>query len=247
MSFNDDAFSDIDALVAIDSTNAFSITNIEFELKVCSSSSSSSSRSSSSSTSSSSESYSSSSESAAAPPPIGPNTLFDFTLAGGPSITTRNRINAGVFSSPGTSVRITVAGIGYPGGIGTDIHEITDIYIGEGFEPAVSNDTSIDFAGPPTQITFSGGSPGVVLMPQTAYVSDIIPYILDHTKDQMISMHFGGTGVGCTYTNELFTLVPFHGTGRQMKFAVNEASVIDVNGYTSILNRLTNIIAIEVF
>ena len=198
----------------VDSTGIFSITDIEFAVKVCSSSSSSSRSSSSSSTS------------AAAPPALGPNTLFDFTLYGSTSITTRNRINSAVFSAPTTTVRFTMAGVGYPGGSSTDVMIITDMYVGEAFEPSVSNDTAIDFAGPPTQVTFNDGTSNITLMPQTAYVSDIISYSHDHTKDMMVSIHFGG-GTGCTVTTETFTLVPFHGTGQQRKFSVNEASVVE--------------------
>ena len=79
-------------------------------------------------------------------------------------------------------------------------------------------------------------------MPQTAHVSDIISYSHDPTKDLIISLHFGSAG--CSLTNETFTIVPFHGTGQQRKFGVDETNVVDVNGYSSILNRLANIVKI---
>lgn len=204
--------------------------------------SSSSRSSSSSSRSSSSSSRSSSSSSSAIPPTLGPNTLFDFPSNTGGSINSRMRINSGYFGAPTTTIQFTLAGVGYPGGVNTTIQYVTSMYVGEAYEPSVSNDTAVDYASAPTEVTFDGTS-GVILMPQTAYVSDVISYSHDPTKDLMISMHFTTTGL--SNTTETFTIVPFHGTGRQFKFAPDETSVIDVNTYSSILARLTNIIKIE--
>ena len=134
----------------------------------------------------------------------------------------RTRIESLSLSGSGSFIRIT---IGYAG---TD-YTIDECYFGLG-AGGVNNQTEPDFAGTPTQVSFDGGSPSASITADK--ISDPIAFSYDGSNDYIISVYmgngFGALGNPATTPN----------TSTHYKVSVNEASQVDVTGYTEFASRM---------
>lgn len=135
--------------------------------------------------------------------------------------------------SGGSQIRITFrAASGNP-------WNVEEAFIGE---KAAAGD-AYDFATTPTRITFSGAN-GFTITAGNALVSDAIPFVLDPTKDYIISWDNDDDGSPGSSMRALSTL---SGATNYLKVTDGDAGTVDASGYSADATALFGIEKIEVF